>query len=206
MQQSFRERCFTRNAVLAVRRIVSERPRRRIAMDEANQDLSGIYVDAAGHKHQLFFWYPGHPLRDADEKALERLTGILQEARSLCASQGVRFCVVFLPTKFRVHGEFTHFRGDARPLEWVRNDLPDRLAAIVRSQFPGTGFLDLTPALTRQAQSGALVYQTYDSHWSSEGHRVAATAIAEFLHEWLEADDPLWNEHGSDEAQGRPSR
>jgi hypothetical protein len=47
--------------------------------------------------------------------------------------------------------------------------------------MPEAEYLDLTVPLTAAAERGLLVYQTLDSHWSGEGHRVVADAIAAAL-------------------------
>jgi lysophospholipase L1-like esterase len=43
----------------------------------------------------------------------------------------------------------------------------------------GVDFLDLSPTLKAEAEAGRLVYLADDTHWSAEGHRAAAAAIAE---------------------------
>jgi hypothetical protein len=63
----------------------------------------------------------------------------------------------------------------------VVNDLPGRLETLLRQRAPGAAYLDLTPAFTEAARRGELVYLAYDPHWSAQGHRVAAAAIATAL-------------------------
>ena len=43
---------------------------------------------------------------------------------------------------------------------------------------PDIGFLDLTSALKDAARENNLVFLSDDTHWSSEGHRVVAEALA----------------------------
>ena len=52
---------------------------------------------------------------------------------------------------------------------------------MVRSISPDIGFLDLTPYLQDGVKQGVLPYYPDDSHWSEEGHRIAAQAIHEYL-------------------------
>jgi hypothetical protein len=66
----------------------------------------------------------------------------------------------------------------------VINDLPQKIKAMVHEDFPDRGFLDLTTALIEQAKQEPLLYFDYDTHWSAEGHRVVASAIANFLRQW----------------------
>jgi PAS domain S-box-containing protein len=43
---------------------------------------------------------------------------------------------------------------------------------------PDIGYLDLTSALTSAARKNSLVFLSDDTHWSIEGHRVVAEALA----------------------------
>ena len=61
------------------------------------------------------------------------------------------------------------------------NDLPDRLRDIVADISPEIGYLDLTPALRSAARENTLVFFPDDTHWTAEGHRVVAAALAEAL-------------------------
>jgi hypothetical protein len=63
----------------------------------------------------------------------------------------------------------------------VGNDLPDRLREIVQSISADARFLDLTPDLEDAVKRGVMPYYRDDSHWSEEGHRVAAEAINRYL-------------------------
>jgi hypothetical protein len=47
----------------------------------------------------------------------------------------------------------------------------------------GIGYLDLTPMLVAAAKRGVISYYTDDSHWSPEGHQIAAEAIGQYLSE-----------------------
>jgi hypothetical protein len=52
---------------------------------------------------------------------------------------------------------------------------------LCRSQ--GIDCLALTDALRSETASGVQTYFTYDQHWTPDGHRIAADAIAQFLRE-----------------------
>ena len=51
----------------------------------------------------------------------------------------------------------------------------------MRAAGDDVGFLDLTPVLQARAVEGELVYLADDTHWSAQGHRAAALAVADFL-------------------------
>lgn len=179
---SFGERSFTKNLSLAVGRL-------RDSLHRGNQDdapgleyLSGIVEGCPGSKSRTYFLDPDQAhLSAADDEVLEEIRLTLSQAYELCRINAIRFVLVFAPTKFRVYKEFTTFDRQARPRYWVINDLPQRLEGIVRDSLPAAEFLDLTPTLIAKARCGPLLYSPNDSHWSPEGHRVAAAAIAQLL-------------------------
>jgi SGNH hydrolase-like domain, acetyltransferase AlgX len=175
---SFRERSFTRNLLLAVRRL-----RDSLHHDAASREYSsGIVEDCFGGKSRTYFLDPDQlHLSAADDEVLKQIRVTLNQAYELCRINGIRFVVVFAPTKFRVYKEFTTFDLQARPRYWVINDLPQRLGAIVRESLPTGEFLDLTPTFIAKARCGSMLYGSIDTHWSPEGHRVAAAAIAQLL-------------------------
>jgi hypothetical protein len=176
---SFTERSFTKNAVLSLRRL--------LGLDLGKEwpvELSGQYRTSSGEVVTFYFWYKGRQLTTRDEQALESLASVLREAEDVCGNSGARFLVVFIPTKFRVYEGFMEYEPDSEVVYWVLNNLPIRIEALVRERLPAARFLDLTPALTDEAGRGSLTYLPWDSHWSAEGHRVAALAIGQYLKEW----------------------
>jgi hypothetical protein len=180
---SFRERSFTKNAVLAVGRIANSW-RTGESRDSTWRKWvpSGIFKESDGRNTRLFFMDNSSPLTARDSQALEQVGSDLGQASGLCRTEGAKFLVLFIPTKFRVYNAFTTFED--QPASWVISDLPKMLEAIVR-KLPDAQFLDLTPVLTDEARRGSLTYfPGLDSHWSPTGNRVAATAIAQFLRQW----------------------
>lgn len=182
---SFKQRSFTRNAVLAMRRIVDTLQHRDAAHDAKLKRIpSGRFKGHDGRETRMYFLDDSPPSAE-DYEALEEVRSILSQAYELCRADGARFLVIFIPTKFRVYSGFTRFDANARPSNVAMSDLPKRLEAIVREALPDGGFLDLTPVLVEEARHGRVTYfPGYDTHWSPEGHRIAATAIAQFLKKW----------------------
>jgi hypothetical protein len=177
---SFRQRSFTKNAVLAAERLLDSL--HHGSRDQAWENVSGLFRQADGKVIRMYFIEPGAPLSRADMEALKSLRTSFRRAYELCGTVGARFLVVFAPTKFRVYQSFTEFSVHARPRDWVLNHLPKEVQAIVHEELPEAEYLDLTAVFVEQARKGALVYfPGLDTHWSPEGHRVAATAIAEVL-------------------------
>ena len=171
--------------MLAMRRIVDSLPHRDVAEDATLKSIpSGTFKGYGGRETRMYF-LDYRPPSAEDYEALEEVRSILGQASALCRADGARFLVIFIPTKLRVYSGFTRFDANARPSNLEMSDLPQRLEAIVREALPGGRFLDLTPALAEEAKRGSLAYfPGYDTHWSPEGHRVAATEIAQFLRTW----------------------
>jgi hypothetical protein len=184
----FKDRSFTRNAVLAARRLVAS-ARLRLTEPDSNPGgyPSGVFTEANGRRSRMYFLDDGRPVSAADDTALAEVGGVLRRARDLCVGSGARLVVVFIPNKFRVYA--THVQADSGMPPLGVNDLPARVQTIVREEAPDAAFLDLTPALQEEAGRGVLTYfPGYDTHWSREGHRAAAAAIARFLERWQERD------------------
>jgi SGNH hydrolase-like domain, acetyltransferase AlgX len=181
---SFDQRSFTMNALLAIGRLLASTYTAQIQedSDQAENDTSGVLSIPTRPKTRLHFHYKGHYLSLGDYAALEDLRAVLTQAYQLCHAEGAQFLVVFAPTKFRVYKSFVEFDPQAESRYWVLNDLPKEIEAIVHESIPDSGFLDLTIALTEQVLHRPLLYfGGYDTHWSPEGHEVAAMAIAHFL-------------------------
>jgi hypothetical protein len=183
---SFRSRSFTTNAHLALRRVMQKALGIRSPVPKRYRDIQGGTFETRGGPIRITFFYEGHPLTEYDERALDKVAATLRRAFDLCVSAHARLVVVFVPTTFRVYGPFTRFEVGSRALGWPQNDLPQRLQALVRERLPGAAFLDLTPAFGRVARRGSLAYFPNDAHWTPEGHRVAASAMAELVRDWLE--------------------
>ncbi len=182
---SFRERSFTKNGVLGARRIFDLLRNYDVDYDTKLAEISAVFEESDGRKARIYFVGERTSLSASDYEALEELRPILGQAYKLCHANGAKFLFVFIPIKFRIYSGFVKFNANAQPLNWVNNDLPKMLEAIVREEAPSGKFLDLTPAFIEEARHGSLVYfPGYDTHWSPEGHRVAADAIANFLKQW----------------------
>jgi hypothetical protein len=181
---SFRQRSFTKNAVLAFQRLVQPILKKEVSLVNYIKEHSGFFSTPFGQKTRLTFHYGGYHLSENDRTAIKTLAGIIGQANSLCSVAGAKFLLVFAPTKFRVYKNFTEFDAQTQARYWVINDLPQRLEAMVHEELIDAEFLDLTAAFVGHAKQEALLYFDYDSHWSPEGHRVAASAIANSLKQW----------------------
>jgi len=184
---AFRQRSFLKNALLAVRRFLNSVHHRNANDADRLKNQSGVFKKSSGRKIDIYFSYKGLYLSASDHKSLVQLRSSLLLAYEMCRVAKAKFLVVFIPTKFRVYNGLVEFDAHAQPRYWMLNDLPNRVESIVREDLPDGKFLDLTQALSKEARNGSLVYFPHDdTHWSPEGHRVAAAAIADVLKRWEE--------------------
>jgi len=167
---SFGQRSFTKNALQAVENIVGHTKRSGLIR---SCEVPG----SGGVPERLYFLYPGAPVSAVDEAELNRTGEILAEAARLGAAQGAQFLVIFIPAKYRVFASFCRTDVNSELRSWTINNLPLQVAALAKDLGGKAQYLDLTPALVDSAVKGGLPYLSDDSHWSSEGHRVAAEAI-----------------------------
>jgi hypothetical protein len=179
---SFYSRSFTRNGLgFAIRTWIHPDPKRPA------DAFAGRFTDRAGKDVDIYFstgiqhGAGGPELPRGGSTELKRVRAILAEAHDLCASRGIDLVVAFIPAKFRVYHDLCRFADDSPCRDWPIDDLPDVMAKAVGEIAPGIGFVDLTGPMRDSARAGGLVYLPDDTHWSAEGHDVAARAIAECI-------------------------
>ncbi len=141
---------------------------------------SGVFRTDHGTT-RLWFGYAGGELSDQDLAALDTTAASLGDAFALCQEQGIPLVVVYAPTKLRVYADVCQFGEDSAIRNWTANDLPQRLSERVSNVSKEIGFLDLTPEFQSAAKTGSLLYYEDDTHWSPDGHALAARVICEFL-------------------------
>jgi lysophospholipase L1-like esterase len=110
-------------------------------------------------------------------RALEKTRKIFQHGHDLAHRHGIALVVAFIPSGFRVYRGVVQCT-DSRCSELELNDLPHRLGKAIEEVSVRIRYVDLTPWFIAEAKTGRLVYLPDDLHWSAEGHRVAAEAIA----------------------------
>ena len=113
---------------------------------------------------------------------LERLREILREAASLCEERDIRLVIVFIPTKLRVYRKACRFEEGSICGKWPQDDLPEVLRDLVSGLPHRPTYLDLTEGFRALATGGTLLYLSDDTHWSVEGHRLAARLLSQNIH------------------------
>jgi hypothetical protein len=175
-------RSFTRNVLSFVihswLRPESGRPARQ---------HTGHFTSRSGERVPIYFTTgiqhgaEGPALPRGGSPEMGRFRSILADAHALCRRQGVDLIVAFIPAKFRVYRRFCAFDRDAACLTWDVDDLPRAMGAAVAEVSAEIGYLDLTPRFHAEAAAGGLVYLPDDTHWSAEGHYLAAKSLVDFL-------------------------
>ena len=185
---AFFQRSFTRKVFRTLRSVVlyaAEVAKGIFAKGHTPKSVSlaGVVTDSKGRRRTMYFHYAAQPLSGDDFRGLALTKKALEEAHRLCVLRGTRLLVVFVPEKFRVYHAVAQFPQNSETRKWILNDMPQRLGSMVASISPGIGYLDLTPMLVEAAKRGVISYYTDDSHWSPEGHQIAAEAIGQYLSE-----------------------
>jgi lysophospholipase L1-like esterase len=129
-------------------------------------------------------WSPQHAA------ALRRVRTILQQAHELTQRQGATLVVAFIPLSLRVYKDIVQCTDGSTCATWAVNDLPRRFEMAVTEISDRIPYVDLTPLFIDEARRGRLSYLPDDTHWSSEGHRVAAEAIAKSVRPFLRTRQP----------------
>jgi hypothetical protein len=171
-------RGLTRNLLaFAIRNWLDPEPTRPAGPQTGHlADGRDIYFSCGVHEGDAF---PATPRRDSP--AMDAVRATLAGAFEACDRRGIELIVAFVPTKFRVYRDLCTFAADSPCRDWPVDDLPEALGEAVASISPEIGFVDLTPRFQAAAARGALPYLPDDTHWSPEGHREAAEAVAEGL-------------------------
>jgi lysophospholipase L1-like esterase len=185
-RDSYANRSFIRNVLFTLAGLTAPKP----AQDESEAHRrSGRFGSET-----LYFAYPGAPLTKTDLENLTTAKTSILQAHQHTEQQGSRLVLVYVPTKFRVYSNLCEFPEDGYGKTWKTNDLPFRLGAWSKDQ--GIAYMDLTPALTKSAANGELVYFTDDGHWNAKGHQVVAEALADHVLSsgWLRSETKLENE------------
>jgi hypothetical protein len=123
---------------------------------------------------------------DQAKRKYAAMESILSAMRSMAERRGIWFGVVYIPSRFQYEapGENTRIwkLGGVRLRPgWRTEDESEFQRRLRRWAAPDGAFLDLTPVLRRATDASSGLNYRHDDHWTPAGHRVVATAIAEWL-------------------------
>jgi acetyltransferase AlgX (SGNH hydrolase-like protein) len=148
---------------------------------------SGQFIDRSGRSREFYFATgvqhgEGDPQLPREQcRQLQRFRSVLSQAHELCARNGIDLVVVFLPAKFRVYRPYCQFAPDSPCRNWPVDELAGAVEKMVHDVGPEIVFLNLAPSFQAAAASGELLYLPDDTHWSADGHHLAARGIARSL-------------------------
>jgi hypothetical protein len=141
---------------------------------------SGVFRTADGHDVRMYFGEVTSPASQ-NEAAFDRFRDIVAEAYELARGQGAELAITYVPIALRVYRDVVRFPRDTECLDVDLSDMPDRVRRVTSSVSHQISYIDLTPAFVAAARRGQLVYLPDDTHWSPEGHRLAAETLNEAL-------------------------
>lgn len=104
---------------------------------------------------------------------LEQWRTIFERRRQWCADRGIKYLVVFAPSKHSIYPE-------EMPDVYTRLSQPSRLPQLVeylRKHHSPLQVLDLTQALLDAKRGGVRLYQKTDTHWNDRGAWVGYRAV-----------------------------
>ncbi|MCA1659990.1 MAG: GDSL-type esterase/lipase family protein [Verrucomicrobiaceae bacterium] len=129
----------------------------------------------------------------------ELVRATLLQMQETCRQQNSRFTIMYIPSKAEVYWPLVVRSLGPEELQSAidfacrYNRMPVRAADIDTNRLAHNhllrdfcaehqiSFLDVTPALERNAAAGRAVYFADDAHWNAAGHEVAAQELAKFL-------------------------
>ena len=173
---SFRQASFTINAFTGLRRACDW-------LVPNNMPYFGWYRDERGTRHKMLFYSECmSELSDWELERFEKTKESIATGKSLCDQQEARLLVCYIPTKFRVYGEFCEFSDSSPCRQWRPWSLLERLSGFCSEA--GVPFLDLTPPMREAARTGRLLYGPADTHWDREGHTLVAKLLEQKCREY----------------------
>lgn len=143
------------------------------------------------------YWTTSLDLTGAEaEVQYQAMRSILDEMISRLRAKNLPVGVIFIPSAFQYnphYGQVWHQAGVEIQPEWasMETEVEQRLELWAqKQQLP---YLNLTPHYRTLVKTSPDMHLHYalDGHWTSQGHTVAASRIAEWLKTWINfADQP----------------
>jgi hypothetical protein len=174
-EHGFLKRTFTRNAGLALGRLLTSSPSNS---DRAAARSAILIPPAARAGETIYFGYRCEPLSLAEQAALSGTLQVLATANAECRDRGIRLVLAFVPVKWRVYRELVRPLDASELATWRTSDLNQRLGQWAAGE--NIHFADLTQPLSIAALDD-LVYYLDDAHWTGAGHACVASALGRQL-------------------------
>ncbi len=174
---SFSKRSFTRSALTLAKELVRPDAGKSVAYE----DVAATFRPPTGEARPMYFFYGCEDEVPCGTDCLDDLRATLAEAHTVCRDAGIQLVFVFVPTKYRVYGQFCEIDSGLRRRLGQPGDLPHRLEQMIADTSGDVAYVDLTGPFVARAEQGAMLYWPDDTHWSADGHHLAAEVVGSYL-------------------------
>jgi SGNH hydrolase-like domain, acetyltransferase AlgX len=133
-----------------------------------------------------FFDYGAVPWTGYEEKRWAIARATFEEGLAFARERGIDLVFLYVPTKYRVFRDFIEIPQGSPMERWdVWHLLPVRFQDFCMSAV--VPCVDLTNRLRQAVAQGRMPYPANDTHWSPDGHAIAAAAVEDVLRErgWI---------------------
>ncbi len=143
-----------------------------------NMPYFGWFSENQGDRQRILFSSECmSDLSEWERGRFEKSKDAFVTGKALCDEHGILLLVCYIPTKFRVVGEWCEFSESSPCQQWRLWNLPDRFAKFCSEK--DIPFLDLTSPMQEAAAAGRLLYAAPDTHWDRAGHAFVAELLAQ---------------------------
>jgi lysophospholipase L1-like esterase len=181
--QSWAGRSFVTNALRRVRRLVDPLVVYRAPywawFRSSSREPVPIY----------FFRYAAIPWSNYEEGRWKIARAALEEGTAFARERGIHIVFLYAPIKFRVFQDFVQIPDGSPMKNWhAWESLPRYFQDFCEASK--VECVDLTEGFKRTIRNGRLPYPLSDTHWSADGHAVAAEALEDVIvkHAWLNGE------------------
>lgn len=167
----WRERSFVINLFQRIRR----------ASDPVIPAQAPFWARLPGHDQRVYFFpYSAVPWTDYEEMRWAIARAAFEDGVAFARDRGLALMFLYVPEKYRVFRDFIEVPAGSAIHGWnVWPLLPVRFRDFCTEA--GALCLDLTDQLRDAVAHGGLPYHLNDTHWSPEGHAIAAAAVSRLL-------------------------
>jgi SGNH hydrolase-like domain, acetyltransferase AlgX len=139
------------------------------------------WADLRGQR-VYFFRYGEVPWTEFEEKRWTIARAAFEEGLTFARDHNIQLVFFYVPIKYRVFRDFIAVPAGSPMEHWeVWHLLPLRFRDFCRQA--AVPCVDLTDQLRQAVAHGRMAYPLNDTHWSPEGHAIAAAALEHVLRE-----------------------
>lgn len=153
-------------------------------------DPRGAEINLSGNLFHSVFVYPVDTRTQSELESspeIQNLDGILKEFKETCAAKNILPVILFIPSTAHVYLPHAQAPGISKTSIELqkerRGEVEKTIEAAARKN--GISWISLTPAFEKAAADGKFVYYETDTHWDTEGRKIAAREVSDFLKKTL---------------------